>query len=259
MNISFRKTNSQLILDYTPDYAFEGLRSKLDKDGEMLIKHSFWVKKANEVTERSDKYEADDEYSDDKFSFIIGSESGSYYMLDKQIIETKHTFYIAKDITINPQMFVAHRNISILNKIDKLISRDMYIGGDESQEGFFPLEAFERLLSQFPNSIELNKYAHARVAQVLRNYFDEVGNVDYDFQRYLNKKTIIQEPHFYRDIVPINLAIYKSSLKLMEEMLNSSEAYAEKQWQVMVCDIVRLIYPKYILAKREVSIRGWRS
>jgi len=250
MNISFRKTYSQLILDYSPDYGFESLRSKLDKGEEIVIKHSFFVQKADETTETSD------EHIEDSFSFVIGSECGDYYMLDKQIINTEHTFCFAKDIPIVPQMFVAHRNISILRKIDMLISRDVYIGGYENKDGFFPLETFKRLLTQFPNSTEIDKYARARVAQVLRNYFDEVGNVDYNFQRYLDKKTIVLESRLYREAVPIKLAIYKSSLKLMEEMLNSADGYAEKQWQTMVCDIVRLIYPKYILAKREVCIRG---
>jgi hypothetical protein len=71
------------------------------------------LQRADETTETSNDH---DEHIEDRFSFVIGSEYGDYYMLDKQIINTEHTFYFAKDIPIVPQMFVAHRNISILRK-----------------------------------------------------------------------------------------------------------------------------------------------
>jgi hypothetical protein len=69
------------------------------------------------------------------------------------------------------KLFVAERNVSIFMRIAKLVGREKDIVGG-ALEGAIPAEIFAEMFKKFPNSIELDRYANARVANIVGEYLD---------------------------------------------------------------------------------------
>ena len=155
---------------------------------------------------------------------------------------------------MKPEYLVAYRNISILTKIDELVSTDIYIStSDDFSPGHLPFSEYAALVKSFPNSTELTKYSYARIAQALTNYFEGLGNVTEKYEQYLNKKTVgLKVTNDSYNV--ISLALFKNAYDKLKGMLNNAEAYIERDWQIAICDIIRILYPQYILAKREQNI-----
>ena len=51
-----------------------------------------------------------------------------------------------------------------------------------------PASDFERLLDTFPNSTELDKYADAKVARLIRDYFETTSPAETRFEAYVRKR-----------------------------------------------------------------------
>lgn len=245
--MEIRKEDSALLLLYMPEMGINDIRKKLDEN-DFHLKNTFHFGQKNEY---SPKTINDFEY---EFCFKIGELLNGYYRLDPEVFGTTHTFYIAEDINIKSEYFVAYRNISILPKIDKLVSTDVYISDAEDiSSGHLPLSEYTRLIKSFPNTTELTKYTDARISQTLSNYFDGLGHITENYEQYLNRKTsqlVIPVDKSYS----VSLTLFKDSYEALKGMLDKADAYAERDWQIAICNIVRVLYPKYILAKREQDI-----
>ena len=142
--MEFKKEGAVLLLLYMPEIGADDVRKKLDEDN-LHLKNCFHLARKNEYTPQSvDKFEYD-------FCFKVGALVDGYYCLDKEIFATKHTFYIDASINIKQQHFLAYRNISILSKIDHLVSTDVYItDGDVLSPGHLPFSEFTALIKAFP-------------------------------------------------------------------------------------------------------------
>lgn len=248
MSIEFRYDGTAILMLYAPIFGHEEIRQKLDSDG-LSIKNVFSVKADNEY-----QFDLSDEF-EETFCFKVGELVGDYYRLDKNILDTDHWFYISKDVVISAKHFVAYQNISIFRKIDDLVDCDVYItnGADEAV-GYIPFAVFERLINTFPNSTETKKYTHARIAQTLSHYFEGLERVSVDYEKYLNKRTSNNKAKPFPELQIISLELFIKAHELLKEMLNHPETYSERDWQAAICNIVCVIYPKYILAKREIEI-----
>lgn len=252
MNIEFIKMDQLLIMIYQPDFGIEEIRRKLDSGEGINLKNCFHLKTENEYQ----LPEQDAEHNPDRFLFRVGLLIGDYYKLDKEIFGTENDFYIAKDIPVAPKLFVAYRGISILRNIDKLASEDVYIAEDGTDDlpGCLPYSEFLTLIKQFPNTTELDKYSRARIALVLKNYFDGLGDFSLKYENYLDKRITTEAPSKMLELRPLQWVVFHNAIEMMQEMLAQPEAYSESQWQELVCEIIRIVYPKYIVAKREQSI-----
>lgn len=248
MSIEFRYDETAMLMLYAPAFGHEEVRQKLDSDG-LTIKNVFSVTADNEYQiDLSDEYE-------ETFCFKIGELSGDYYRLDKNILNTSHWFYISKDVVVSAKHFVAHQNISICRKIDDIVDCDVYItDGTDEREGYIPFEIFNLLVSTFPNSTELKKYTHARIAQTLSHYFEGLEKVTVDYEEYLDKRISHNSAKAFPELQIISLELFIKAHELLKEMLSHPQTYSERDWQAAICNIVCVIYPKYILAKREIDI-----
>ncbi len=248
MSIKFLKEDAILLMAYSPDFGHEEIRRKLDSEDGLRLKSCFYLSAKNEYLIEEQEVEAEEE----RFLFHVGQLEGDYYKLDKGIFETDHNFYLASEITITPKLFIANHNIPILQKVDDLVDRDVYITtGTEYKPGYLPYAIFLSLIDMFPNSTEVTKYTRARIAFILKNYFDGLGDIGPDYERYLNKRSKMMVSKPMSNLRPLQLRLFQNAYKMMQEMLKNAEAYSETHWQEAVCEIVRMIYPKYILAKRE--------
>lgn len=160
-SISFEYSENKLILCYTPVMDLDDITKRLDTEDGISIKHTFWVTKdlLCEDVEKDDDWE-------ETLHFYIGAVGEAYTQLDSEVFSTDHSFYFGNEIKLKPEMFTAYRNISILRKIDEVIERDFYIGGDWENHNGISKETFDELLEKFPKTAELDKYARKRIASI---------------------------------------------------------------------------------------------
>lgn len=247
--MEFIKDGSSLVLVYTPEAFYNGIIDKYRKEGQITIKSCFIVTTIDEYNLKgNDWYD-----TEETIAFMVGKLIGDYYKLNKEILGTTHDFYFYKDTKFNSKLFIADRNINILSKIDNLIQSDLYIGGNN--ETAIPKYVYDELIGKFPTTHELTLYSHKRIAQVLKNYFDDFGEIAEKYDKYLNKRlnTMVMNSTF-RVENKLKLSILKAVHEKMIAMIKKEQGFSEKQWQEAVKDALLLIYPKYILAERELIV-----
>ena len=144
MTIRLEKDGDDLLLFYAPEMGTEGIKDQLQKNGSITIKHTYLVASDMLIREENDL--------DETLVFTIGTVGDKFTEIDSDVLGTQHRIFFSNDIRLIPQMFTAYRNISIMKKIDEVIDRDLYIGGEWDKNGGVPLEVFKELLKAFPKS-----------------------------------------------------------------------------------------------------------
>ena len=249
MAIFFEKTNNELILCYAPSMGIDDFLERLSKGEEILIKHTFNVNE--ELLRESDEWDIEE-----TLRFCIGKVKEDYTYILPEIIGTKHTFFFSNEINLKYDMFVAYRNISILSKIDHVVNRDVYVGGQWEEKDGMPYEAYQQMLRQFPKTRELNLYAHQRIANCVKEYFQESEEYNVKFEKYLAKVSKRKSNKLYEKNIDIELRQFIDAQEELKELLTCAEGYDEKVWQNKIHGIICLLYPQYILAAREIRFQG---
>ena len=148
---------------------------------------------------------------------------------------------------------MAERGISIFGKIDSLVSRSIYIGGNN--DGAIPEATFRALLKSFPNTYELNRYASARISGVLSSYIETKDDYEEKYQQYLNKRASREGTNLSDLFSEVELLKYKGILEKLNNMLDAENSYSETKWQEELLQILLLLYPKYIYVFKEAPVR----
>ena len=256
-SISFEYSENKLILCYTPVMGLDDITKRLDTEDGISIKHTFWVTKdlLCEDVEKDDDWE-------ETLHFYIGAVGEAYTQLDSEVFSTDHSFYFGNEIKLKPEMFTAYRNISILRKIDEVIERDFYIGGDWENHNGISKETFDNLLENFPKTAELDKYARKRIASIIKDYFPECDKYEAIYEKFVESKnssyasSVLAISKFN---VQIELEQFTVAYQELMDMLNRYEAIDEKQWQEKIHNILQLLYPKYICCAREIKFYGGKK
>lgn len=256
MSIEFEKTGNELLLLYAPPVNMdtERIKQRLSSPNGLRIKNTFLVNTA--LLRHSDDEENDLE---ETLRFCIGQVGDGYTLISPEVLGTDHRFYFGNEIDLKPMMFVAHRNISILRKIDELIERDFYVGGGGKESACVSKEAFIELVRKFPKTAELDKYAHYKIANILREYFPECDKYEEIFNKYVASPYISPS----RNSLPIskyNLQIeleqFAVAYQELQQMLIQHDSIPEKQWQAAIHNVLQLLYPKYLCCAREIKFYG---
>ena len=227
---------------------------RLDTKDGVTIKHTFFVTKellCSDVEEDNDWEET--------LRFCIGTIGESYIELDSEVLGTNHSFYFGNEIKLKPEMFTAYRNISILRKIDEVIERDFYIGGDWEAHNGISKETFDNLISKFPKTAELDKYAHMRIASIIKDYFPECDKYEAIYEKFIasrNSSYASPSSSLSDYNVQIELEQFTVAYHELKNMLDRYEAIDEKKWQEKIHNILQLLYPKYICCAREIKFYG---
>lgn len=245
MSIHFTKNDDNLFLHYEPEFDSDGILSRLELGEEIHPKRCFNLNKELLIQVKEGFIPS--------FIFRVGDAKGQYFKLDSEVFGTSHDFYFSKEIKFDYKLFVASQQISILRRIDVLVQEDVYISLSEDSPNHIPYSAYLALIHAFPNSTELRKYANARIARILRNYLDGLGNIEISYEQYLNSRdSFTLNPA--ENLITDKKSLFQKAYDLLNYMLNNYESYSEKSWQEAICDVLCVIYPKYILAKREQEI-----
>lgn len=254
MSIEFKKIDEKLILIYIPAMGIDDIKRRLNAEEDVSIKHTFCVTKNLLCEELSDEDEREE-----ALSFRVGTVGEFYTKLDANVFGTKHSFYFSNEIKLKAQMFVAYRNVPIIRKIDEVIDRDFYIGGDWEAHNGIPKETFDSLISQFPKTAELDKYAHKRIATIIKDYFPESDKYEAIFDKFIesrNSRDNQSSSSLSEFNVQIELEQFTVAYQELKDMLDRYEAIDEKQWQKKIHNVLQLLYPKYICCTREVKFYG---
>ena len=256
-SISFEYSENKLILCYTPVMGLDDITKRLDTEDGISIKHTFWVTKdlLCEDVEKDDDWE-------ETLHFYIGAVGEAYTQLDSEVFSTDHSFYFGNEIKLKPEMFTAYRNISILRKIDEVIERDFYIGGDWENHNGISKETFDNLLENFPKTAELDKYAHKRISSIIKDYFPECDKYEAIYEKFVESKNSSYASSvsaISKFNVQIELEQFTVAYQKLMDMLNRYEAIDEKQWQEKIHNILQLLYPKYICCAREIKFYGGKK
>jgi hypothetical protein len=254
MSISFGRQGSELILTLAPEriYTHEILEV-LNKGDEWRISHSFIVYKKHFRFEDTEQNE---------IQFCVGTVYDEYTLIDSDVIGTEHKFYFSNAIKLDKRYFVAYRNISILLKIDHVVNQDVYIGGNHA-EGYIPVETFELLIKKFPKTAELDYYAHARIATIIKEFYPNAEQHEIKFNKYMERQEKRLSSIFSQNVQTVfkkNATIEFQQFKILKhdliELLNKADSISEHIWQEQIHGLLRLLYPKYIAGIREVVIKG---
>ncbi|HEY4063622.1 MAG TPA: hypothetical protein VGM30_17060 [Puia sp.] len=252
--INYYKKDNKLILSYYPEQGQEDWIVKaLQERGKASIKKTFTFK-PTDIFQWPSINDEDENFSFDKYDtqFVIGELEGSYYKIRKGILLSDYDIYLDRNLQITKEIFVADHDISVFGSLASLIREDIYIGGEHDKA--IPEKAFNRILSNFPNTYEKKLYAKARITAILRDYLDTTIDGEMQYQQYMNKKIPLKGSNLQKLFKEWELEKYTTILQRLEQMLHNEKVYSEKNWQEELIQILLLLYPKYIAVFREVPI-----
>jgi len=253
MAINFSEDDGRIILEYTSErQSASWLDKKLGSEGDHTFNNTFTVFKDDLIPVD----DTDEEYEVRRF--IVGSVADGYQIIDKKLLSLKYDLLISDSLKLKKELFVATRDISIFRRIDNLINEQIIVGGSNNEA--IPETEFSHLLKNFPTSTELNRYADARVAQELKDYFETISDAEGRLISYMNR-TKNSKPDINRANTPIRVANELEMEKYLYlrdklvEMLSDSSSYIELRWQEVVAELFLLIFPQYIAVLKNVHLR----
>ena len=249
--IKLSKQANRLLLIYQPD-RFNDVRwldEKLRKDGEVTLRRTFTFTPSELLTQPVPSEE------DEERSFVLGNLEGRYFKVGKAILGLKHDLLLDSTIPLDSATFIAQRDISIFRKIDELIDEPIVVGGEN--ESAISLADFEHLLKTFPTTTEITHYTRARIARVLKDYFDTMSDAEGQLNRHLNRKKKL--PAASRPSIIANFELQKFEYVHAElsTMLLQVDSYIEKDWQTKVLELLLFVFPKYVAVLENVHIKDF--
>lgn len=250
--------NGLLLLRYEADLSrdAEWVDEKLNTDGHVTFRRTF-------TFEPGDVFSGldGDQTENDTKHFTLGKVDKDYFKIKKHILRLKHDLLISREINIRTELFIAHRDISIINRIDDLIDEQIVIGGNAKNS--IPTSEFEELLRNFPTSTELTHYARSRISLTLKDYLGTMSDAQINLDRYLNKKKTIKNRskiEFVKDYEPIKFEYVRNEIiAMLSEVDASPDSIKEADWQRQIVEFLLLIFPKYIAVLENVHIKDFYS
>lgn len=253
--IKISKQTDSLLLAYEPD-PFSGLQwvaEKLKQDGEVTLRRTFTFTTGDIVTQTQ---HADDGDGGERL-FKLGTTHGSYYRIDKAILGLKYDLLLDNAMRLDPQVFIANREISVFRRIDELINEQIVIGGEN--EGAIPLVDFQNLIENFPTSTELTHYARSRISRVLKDYFGTLSDAENQLNSYLVKKKRLVSVSRNSILGNFELQKFEYIQSELKGMLKDVNGYTEKDWQKKILELLLFVFPRYIAVLENVHIKDFYS
>lgn len=244
-----------LLLTYVPDRfnSANWLAEKLKLDGEVTLRRTFTFT-AGDLISPAQQTEDED---DPEHIFNLGKAEGDYYRIDKDILGLKHDLLLHRSMKLDPNVFVANRDISIFRRIDELIDEQIVIGG--VNDGEIPLADFEHLQKTFPTSTELTHYARSRIARVIKDYLGTLSDAEAKLNGYLAKKKRLVVTSRSSILENFELQKFEYIHAELDGMLKDVDGYSEGDWQKKILELLLFVFPKYIAVLENVHIKDFYS
>ncbi|MHC2617972.1 hypothetical protein ACVIW2_000003 [Bradyrhizobium huanghuaihaiense] len=255
--VDFVSSTSGLVLTYQADQPGNGwVWRELQDHGTVTLSRVFTFNRQDLVAEPA---ETDDEndFENFQYSFRFAVRRGGYFHIKGRIFNIDNPVLIADTgLPIERKIFVAERNISIFSKIASLVAPDqpIIVGGD--RPGAIPIADFRALLSKFPNTTELNRYAAARVATVIGDYITPMKDARAQYEGYLNRRrsTASDVPLAQQELLQTEIEKYVFIRDTIIGWLRDGATRSEHDWQKMILNFLLLIFPKYVAVLSNVKV-----
>lgn len=253
--VRIEKELTDLRLIYTPESDEMWIQRKLMDDGNVTIRKCFTFNQSNLIERPSDNGNRD-------YVFQLGKKEERYYVIQKEILDIKFDLFLFEDMNISLKTFIATRDISIFNRIDKLCDERIVIGGN--LEKAIPISEFLTLIKIFPTTTTLNHYADSMITGVLKDYFETMSDAQIAYENNLRRLGSVKEKIKIEALGRSN--VFSQTLRAyefekfqylhttMKDMLANVNEYSEDDWQKKILEIILLLYPKYkyVLEKMKV-------
>lgn len=258
--------NDELYVIY-PTYPTDG---KFTLDAKYCSRSTYHLKKGNYFFLNDDgKLVDSDENVEDRIAYKIGKLEGNYYCFDNEIFDLEHKFRIDGSLIdkLKHKHFVKYpSNLSILKKIDSLITEDFYILPDDTtneEVSSISWTEYNNLVASFPTTTTVKHYINKLVAEKIEGFFNLKKRYDDDLEKYLKKtnritssNTLFTQELDYQ-ITQAEIRKFTYALNLLKLILEQ-EIISEKEWQNNILDILLLIYPQYQIVIDEVGLSNRR-
>lgn len=250
MSTSFEIHDNELWICYCPEFGVKYIHDRFKEEKPVIIKNVFTV---------NDELLREEDEVTEEMKFCISYRRNGYIQMIRDVIGTDHEFFFSENMTLKINLFLASRGISILKKIDDVIERDFYVGGDWENNNGIPLESYVDLINKFPKTAELDKYAHYRISNILKEYYLECDKYQAIYDKFFQKRKRVdlsnEKDFMSKYNVEIEIEQFSIALQELKELLLNI-GIGEKEWQERIHDILQLLYPKYIYSQREVRFKG---
>jgi hypothetical protein len=258
--IDFEMTPSGVELTYQSDRGAGWVREELSTHDAVTLSRVFTFKRRDLL---SDLGKAEDDPEELSYRFHFAEKRGGYLHIEGRIFGVANNVLIADDadLPLSRKLFVAERNISIMRRIAELLpaGEDIVIGGDRPHN--IPIPAYRELLSKFPNTTEMDRYAEARVASVIGDFIAPMKDAQERYEAYLKKtRTMIKgAPLRQPELLRTELEKYMLIRDTIVGWLRDGESRSEDDWQKMIIGFLLLIFPKYVAVLQKVHIQDFYS
>ncbi|WP_022951098.1 Shedu immune nuclease family protein [Leucothrix mucor] len=255
--IDFEIQDNSLLLVYRPRDGTDWLKEKLTGTHTYTIKKTFTVRRKN-ISEPLKKQDGRAllESSEFLIKFRLAKLVGNYWNFDKEVLGIPLELRIHSSLNLNVKYFIAVNDISVFYRISELVeSKSLTIGGETGDEEWLSEDDFNHLVSTFPNSYELKKYANARMSSVLRERFQMKRDDEALYHKYINNKTAARRrSNAFFGIEKYEYEKYKDLHSHLIKMLEDENQYSEREWQNEIVQFILLLFPKYLYAFTEAPV-----
>lgn len=254
----FYSTATEVIFVYRPEFGLgRWVRNELTGKGRVRLSKVFHFEAADLLHAPP----ADDEIEDHTYEFKFGTIAGSYIQISGKRFAIKNDVHVEAGIELKRKLFVAERDISIFGRLSDLLTHanPIVLGGEDVDA--IPMAVFRQLLDRFPTTIEMNKYAGARVTTVLAQYVDGLKDARGRYESYLNKR-LAGAAHLtpgFEEIKAFEIEKYVLIRDLITDALKTKQNVHEKEWQALMSSFLLFLFPKYIRVLQNVTLADYYS
>jgi hypothetical protein len=245
-----------VVLEYEPEnWDAQWVWAKLRTEGRVRIAKVFHFERTDLLGElpTDDDFENIDGFV---YRFRFGSRRAGFRVIEGKRLGITHNVRIADALPLERRLFVAHRDMSIFRGLSAVMPTggEIVIGGDE--DGSIPIPEFERLLTKFPTTTELDRYARARVADVVGQYVDGMADARRHYEEYMNRHKAIGTTGRLdtEELLEAELAKYQLIRDTLQGWLAAAEVRVERDWQQLLMKFLLLIFPKYVAILENVQV-----
>lgn len=262
--INFEIRNRRVILEYTSEFnSTAWILHELRTSGRVRVSRVFRFERSDLIDadrllgqDGTPEAEIDDQ---EALRFRFAKTANGYHLIAGRLLGIRNDVWLQQD-AVDPERktFVAERNINIFGRIAKLKddAGPIIIGDPEKIEGAILPEIFYDLLSKFPNSGEIDRYALARVEAVVGEAIQPMQSAREAYERYLNRRVsvVTDAPLEQEDLIEAEIQKYVYLHDLIAQWLREEEDRSEMDWQRMIVKVVLLLFPKYIAVLESVPV-----
>ncbi|RWT31785.1 Shedu immune nuclease family protein [Aeromonas caviae] len=251
-NISIIKENNYLVFSYQPEMGIEWINERLGNKEPVIIKRSLHVTIDNVYEPPEDSFYPT---YDDSLLIKVGTlNEENYYQLDSNIFNLTNRVFIHRDCDITEKHFILLGRFSLFKKLSSIARTDVYIGGENKDA--IPFKEYRTLTNRIPNRTEINHYIDARINSTFKEHIESKVDLEERYNRFLDKKINAVAINNFPSLNQYEIDKYTLIRNTLKEMLDDALTYSEHQWQDKILEIIILLYPKYILAFKEVSVKN---